>query len=81
MPTWVYEVLVTKSDLHTAIEYVKRVERELDLLTPIEPKPTKKTGKQWKPVEYRLYVSHNFHSKFGTVDCKYLWQKLFPLQH
>lgn len=41
MPTWVYEVLVTKPDLEEAIEYVQKVERELDPLMPIQPKNVK----------------------------------------
>ena len=45
MPTWVYEVLVTKDNLDEALEYVRRVEKELDQVIAITPKKPKTAAK------------------------------------
>ena len=34
LPTWVYEMMVTRPDIHEAIEYVKSIEQQVSI--PIE---------------------------------------------
>ena len=34
LPTWVYEMMVTRPDINEAIEYVKSIEQQVDI--PIE---------------------------------------------
>lgn len=41
MPTWIYEVLVTKPTLHEAIDFVKHIEATLEPFVPIEARKAK----------------------------------------
>ena len=41
MPTWVYEVLVTRPAIHDAIHFVKEIEKAIDPSIPIEPRKSK----------------------------------------
>ena len=43
MPTWLYEVLVTRASMEEAIDYVKSIELAIEPLIEIEPRRSQKT--------------------------------------
>lgn len=49
MPTWIYEVLVTRPDIDDAIKFVKDVEKAIEPHIPIEPTRSKEHPKAPEP--------------------------------
>lgn len=41
MPTWIYEVLVTRPSLENAITFVNDIEKAIEPYIPIEPRKSK----------------------------------------
>jgi carnosine synthase len=42
LPTWVCEMMVKKKSVDEAIDYVKKMEEEIQKVIPIDPLPAKK---------------------------------------
>lgn len=41
MPTWIYEVLVTRPDINDALKFVKHIDASLEPHIPILPRKSK----------------------------------------